>query len=140
MTLKDIIDSKPREMISCCPGCKVTDAIQHMKEKNVGSILVLDDKKKLVGIFTERDLMDCIVKNVSLKDEPMENVMTKNPITLDSSIDLGVAMSLMSDRKIRHLPVTEDDQVAGVISYRDLVSFLLPEVFFMADDLYRGDA
>lgn len=140
MTLKDIIESKPREMVYCCPTCKVTDAIRHMKEKNVGSILVLDDKKKLVGIFTERDLMDCIVKNVSLQDVTMESVMTRDPITLDSSIDLGVAMSLMSDRKIRHLPVTDDEQITGVISYRDLVSFLLPEVFFMADDVYRGDA
>jgi CBS domain-containing protein len=62
--------------------------------------------------------------------------MTKKPISLDSAVDIAVAVQLMSEKKIRHLPVTEDEKIVGMISYRDLVSYLLPEVIYMAEDMY----
>ena len=66
----------------------------------------------------------------------MGNVMTTKPITLDPSIDISIAVHLMSDKKIRHLPVIEDGKIIGMISYRDLISYLLPEVLYMAEDIY----
>ncbi|MCL4492134.1 MAG: CBS domain-containing protein [Nitrospirae bacterium] len=107
-----------------------------MDGKNIGSLLVLDSDKKLVGIFTERDIMHCFAKGTQFKTEVMKNVMTPNPTTLDASTDISVAISLMSDRKIRHLPVMENETIIGMVSYRDLVSYLLPEVIYMAEDIY----
>lgn len=136
MTLKDLLNSKPSKIVTCSTECILADAVTVMDGKNVGSILVFDEEKRLVGIFTERDIMHCFAKNVNFKEAKMKTVMTPNPLTLDASTDISIAMSLMSDRKIRHLPVTENGEVVGMVSYRDLVSYLLPEVIYMADGMY----
>ncbi|MBF0558902.1 MAG: CBS domain-containing protein [Nitrospirae bacterium] len=120
-------------MITCKPTCLIVDAVTVMDGHNVGSILILDENDRLVGIFTERDLMHCFAKNISIRDEKMANVMTHNPITLDSNEDVSVALSIMSDKKIRHMPVMEDGKLAGVVSYRYIVSSILPDVIFMDD-------
>jgi signal-transduction protein with cAMP-binding, CBS, and nucleotidyltransferase domain len=135
MTLKEVLQSKPSKMITCKTTCLISDAVTAMDGHNVGSILVLDNNEKLAGIFTERDLMHCFAKNISLRDWPISKVMTPNPITLDSSEDIAAAIKTMSENLIRHLPVMEDGRLSGVISYRYVVSFLLPDVIFMADDI-----
>jgi len=134
MTLKELLDAKPSKLVTCKTSCIAADAISIMDGKGIGSILVYDDSDRLVGIFTERDIMRCFAKNIPLNEVTMSKVMTPNPMTLDASSDVGVAMSLMSEKRIRHMPVTEGGKVIGVISYRDLVSFILPEVIYMAED------
>ncbi|MCE5312549.1 MAG: CBS domain-containing protein [Nitrospiraceae bacterium] len=136
MILKDVVRSKPIKVVTCKKDCKVADAVTIMDGNNVGSILVFDDTKQLAGIFTERDIMHCFAKNISFVDVPIGSVMTPQPITLDASTDIGVAVNVMSEKKIRHLPVTENEEIIGMISYRDIVSYLLPEVIFMAEDIY----
>lgn len=136
MTLKDVVTSKPSKMVTCKKDCKVSDAVTIMDGNNVGSILVLDEEKKIVGIFTERDIMRCFAKKINLNEAVMGDVMTAKPITLDASIDISVGVNVMSEKKIRHLPITENEQIIGMISYRDLVSYLLPEVIYMAEDIY----
>lgn len=135
MTLKELLQSKPSKMVTCRTTCLVSDAVTVMDGHNVGSILILDDKGGLAGIFTERDIMHCFAKNIPLREEPISNVMTPNPITLESSEDLSTAIKVMSEKKIRHLPVMENGKLIGVVSYRYVVSCLLPEVIYMADDI-----
>lgn len=135
MTLKEILQTKPTKMITCRPTCLIIDAVTVMDGHNVGSILILDEDDKLVGIFTERDLMHCFAKNISLRNDKMANVMTPDPITLDASEDISTALTIMSEKKIRHMPVMENGKVAGVVSYRYIISRLLPDVIFMADDI-----
>ncbi len=136
MTLKDLLQSKPSKMVTCRTTCMVADAVTVMDGHNVGSILVLDHEDKLAGIFTERDIMHCFAKNISFKDETIGNIMTPNPITFDSSTDISAAIAVMSEKRIRHLPVTEGEKIIGVISYRDLVSNLLPPVLYMTEDIF----
>ncbi|MDA8170924.1 MAG: CBS domain-containing protein [Nitrospiraceae bacterium] len=136
MTLKDLIKAKPMKMVSCAEDRIVADVIKMMDGQNVGSMLVFNGEEKLVGIFTERDIMHCFAKNVQFKQKAMKEVMTPNPVTLDSATDISVAVTLMSERKIRHLPVMEGEKIIGMVSYRDLISYLLPEVIFMAEDIY----
>jgi CBS domain-containing protein len=135
MTLKELLDSKPSKMVTCRTTCLVADAVTVMDGHNVGSILILDEQGRLAGIFTERDIMHCFAKNISLREESIANVMTPNPTTLDSSEELSVAIKVMSEKKIRHLPVMEGGKLIGVVSYRYVVSCLLPEVIYMADDI-----
>jgi signal-transduction protein with cAMP-binding, CBS, and nucleotidyltransferase domain len=135
MTLKEVLLSKPLKMVTCRTTCLVSDAVTVMDGHNVGSILILDSEDRLAGIFTERDIMHCFAKNISLREETISNVMTPNPITLDHSEDISVAVKVMSEKKIRHLPVMEAGKVIGVVSYRYVVSYLLPEVIYMADDI-----
>jgi NADH-quinone oxidoreductase subunit F/NADP-reducing hydrogenase subunit HndC len=136
MTLKDVIASKPSKMVTCKTDCKLADAVTIMDGNSVGSILVMDESGQLAGIFTERDIMHCFAKKIPFNDAVMGSVMSSKPITLDGSVDIGVAVHLMSEKKIRHLPITEDEKIIGMISYRDLVSYLLPEVIYMAEDMY----
>jgi signal-transduction protein with cAMP-binding, CBS, and nucleotidyltransferase domain len=136
MTLRDVIQSKPTKMVTCKKDCKVADAVTIMDGNNVGSILIMEDDKTLIGIFTERDIMHCFAKKIRMNEEIITNVMSTTPVTLEASVNIGVAVKVMSEKKIRHLPVTEDGKIMGMISYRDLVSFLLPEVIYMAEDIY----
>jgi signal-transduction protein with cAMP-binding, CBS, and nucleotidyltransferase domain len=136
MTLKDLLQAKPSKMITCKTTCMVADAVTVMDGHNVGSILVLDEDDKLAGIFTERDIMHCFVKNISFRDETMGRIMTPNPITFESSTEVGIAIAVMSEKKIRHLPVTEGGKLTGVVSYRDLVSYLLSQMIYSSDDIY----
>lgn len=136
MILKDVVQSKPMKIFTCTTDCKISDAVTIMDTNNVGSILIYDENKQLAGIFTERDIMHCFTKNIAFKEEPITRVMTPNPVTLDASTDISVAVNVMSEKKIRHLPVTENDQIIGMISYRDLVSYLLPEIIYLAEDIY----
>ncbi|HET6516447.1 MAG TPA: CBS domain-containing protein [Thermodesulfovibrionales bacterium] len=135
MTLKELLESKPSKMITCKTTCLVADAVTVMDGHNVGSILVFDDNSRLAGIFTERDIMHCFAKNIDFKQEPIAKVMTHNPLTLEASTDINVAITVMSERKFRHLPVTEDGKIVGVVSYRHIVSHLLPDIIYMADDI-----
>ncbi len=135
MTLKEVVESKPLKMVTCRTTCLVSDAVTVMDGHNVGSILILDHQDKLAGIFTERDIMHCFAKNISLREEVISNIMTPNPITLNSTEEISVAVKVMSENKIRHLPVMENGRVIGVVSYRYVVSYLLPEVIYMADDI-----
>jgi CBS domain-containing protein len=135
MTLKYLLKSKPSKMITCKTTCRVADAVTVMDGHNVGSILIMDEEDKLVGIFTERDIMHCFAKNLSFKDVTMDKIMTPHPITFDSSTKISRAIEVMSEKKIRHLPVTEGGKLVGIVSYRDLVSYLLPQVIFASDDI-----
>ncbi len=139
MLLRDILESKPpSELVTTTETSSVTEAIKLMAEKEVGSILILDENNKLAGIFTERDVMRCYSKNISFEKESIRNVMNSDVITFSASTDISVAIATMSRKKIRHLPVMEDDKVIGIISYRDLVFYLLPEICYMAEDIYSG--
>lgn len=136
MTLKDVLESKPSQIVTCTKNCKIADAVTLMDGKNVGSILVMDAKENVIGIFTERDVMHCFARKINFNEDTIEKVMTKQPVTLDASTDIGVAVNVMSKHRIRHLPVQENEKLIGMISYRDLVSYLLPEVIYMAEDIY----
>ncbi len=77
MTLKDMLHAKPSAVETCSAACIAADAVTIMDGKNIGSLLVLDEEQKLVGIFTERDIMRCFAKGISFKTEVMKNVMTR---------------------------------------------------------------
>lgn len=136
MILKDILKQKPMKMVTCGETRIVADAITKMDSENVGSILVLNGRQKLAGIFTERDIMRCFAKNIQMGQTTIKDVMSLDPVSLDASTDISTAVNLMAERKIMHLPVIEDEKITGMVSSRDLISYLLPEVIFMAQDIY----
>ncbi|MEK6672212.1 MAG: CBS domain-containing protein [Nitrospirota bacterium] len=134
MTLKDAVDSKPSKVIAC----KTTDTIAvvaaMMNGNNAGSVLVYDAKKRLAGIISDTDISDCTAKSASLKNERAEGIMTRNPLTLSALTDASMALNVMTEMKLSHLPVTEDEKVIGMISYKDLESCLMPEMICQAKD------
>lgn len=127
MTIKLILNRKGRDVWSVAPGASVYSAIEVMAEKGVGALVVMDEAT-LVGIISERDYArKVILQGKASKETRVADVMTEQVITAPESVAIDEAMSLMTDRRIRHLPIVEDGAVTGIVSMGDLVKFKLKD-------------
>lgn len=121
MKLKDIVKAKGSTVFSIHPEKSVKDAIDMLIQYNIGSLLVIDGARP-VGIFTERDILRiCAVDAARLDEITVSGVMTQNLIIGQLEDDVEEVMGVMTEKRIRHLPVMQDDHVAGMISIGDLV-------------------
>jgi CBS domain-containing protein len=111
-----------REPVTCLGSTPIRDALQAMTDENVGSVIVTDEDKRPVGVFTLRDLLTRVAMPELGLDEPMEKVMSKDPITLRPSAFAFEAAMLMARHKFHHVCVVERGRLTGVISERDLFS------------------
>lgn len=126
--VKHILDAKGRHVVSVAPDASVFDAIKIMADKSIGSLVVLDPEGKLAGIVTERDYArKVIVKGRSSKETRVAEIMTADVLTTASDHTVDSCMALMTERKIRHLPVVEDDQVVAMVSIGDLVQAIIAD-------------
>ena len=135
MTLKDILESRPYEIYSITKDHTVADAVSMMGEQNISGLFVVDENNELARIFTERDIVRCVY-NAIPTTEKLENLMMREITIFDPSTEVSTAISIASRKKIRHLPVVEGKTIIGMVTFRDLVSYLLPEICFMADTMY----
>jgi CBS domain-containing protein len=128
--VRNILEAKgdnSGKVFSVEPNTIVYQAIEVMAQKNIGGLLITENGK-LVGIFTERDYArKLILKGKSSKDTTIGELMTKNPFTVTRDSSIEECMQLMSNRRIRHLPVVEGDELIGVISIGDVVRFIIEE-------------
>jgi CBS domain-containing protein len=107
------------------PNAMVFDAIQLMDEKSVGALPVVDNET-LVGIVSERDYTrKVILKGRSSKDTPVTDVMTKQVLTVSPSNSVTECMQIMTERRVRHLPVLEETKLVGILSIGDVVNWLM---------------
>lgn len=135
MTIAKIVDGRQQEIISCSPQDNVQEAARRLSDKRIGCLPVLSEGK-VVGIFSERDLLYCVAKEgekaLSL---PVGEVMTAPAITIDKRTDALQALSLMTRRRIRHLPVTENGQMVAFVSIGDLVKYRIDLIETEAEHL-----
>src|SRR5262249_23997135 len=125
--VRAILQSKGAEVFSVEPGVTVFKAIQIMCDKNIGGLLITDNDK-LVGIFTERDYArKLILKGKSSKDTLIKELMTENPYTVTPESSIDDCMQIMSDKRIRHLPVVDGEKLTGMISIGDVVRHIMQE-------------
>ncbi len=113
-------------VISCRSTDPITCAVAKMYMHNVGSVLVIDEDEKPVGIFTERDLVRVVAEGISL-DTPLMKVMSRKLITANASESVISAAMKMIENNIRHLPVVEEGRAVGMVSIRDLVRALMAQ-------------
>ena len=119
------------------PNAMVFDAIQLMDEKNVGALPVVDNKT-LVGVVSERDYTrKIIVKGRSSKDTPVSDIMTKELLTVNPGDGVADCMRIMTEKRIRHLPVLEGTKLVGILSIGDVVNWLMSAQKAMIDNLER---
>ena len=135
MTLKDILKSKPCVIVTINKNRTIKDAVHTMSEKNVSGIFVVDENKKLASIFTERDIVRCAFNNISF-DKTIGSIMRRDITTFDPSTEISSAINVASRKKIRHIPVVEGNTIVGMVTFRDLVSYLLPEICYVAESIY----
>ena len=125
--VKHLLDSKGREIISIVEDASVFDAIKLMADRAVGSLLVMDGDA-LKGIVTERDYArKVIIKGRSSESTPVADIMTTDLVTASVDQTVNDYMTLMTNRRIRHLPVVEDGVVTGMISIGDLVQAIISD-------------
>lgn len=111
-------------LIHTRPKTTVQAAVATMSEHNVGSIVVIDDDRNPVGIFTERDLLNRVVaKGIDPETTPLSEVMTTDLMIISGDTARGRALNIMKENHIRHLPVADGDELVGIVSLRDLLSF-----------------
>jgi CBS domain-containing protein len=119
------------------PNAKVFDAIQLMDEKNVGALPVVDNKT-LVGVVSERDYTrKVIVKGRSSKDTPVSDIMTKELLTVNPGDSVAECMRIMTEKRVRHLPVLEGTKLVGILSIGDVVNWLTSAQEAMIDNFER---
>lgn len=143
MKIGDLIRNKGFEVIAIDADTAVSDAIAKMTDRNIGALLIMEDGKT-AGMFTERDVLKCWAARGTF-DIAVKEVMTKNLLIAEIGDDVSYAMSIMIQRKVRHLPVLDGGKVVSVLSIRDLVkaqvSNLQAEVHYLKDyitDKYPG--
>jgi CBS domain-containing protein len=120
-TVRDILKTKGSQVWSISPDTSVLEALEFMAEKNVGAVVVLV-KGKLVGIISERDFARAIARlGRCLIEAPVKDFMTKEVYTTKPEVLTEECMSLMSEKKIRHLPVMVEGKLVGLISIGDIV-------------------
>lgn len=125
MTVDQILKAKGRNVYSIVSNLTVYDALKVMGEKNIGAILIIDDNV-LKGILSERDYARKIVlKDKSSKETFVHEIMESNVFSVKLSDNLEDCMELMSEKRIRHLPVLEDGIVVGIISISDVVKAII---------------
>jgi CBS domain-containing protein len=125
--VQHLLDSKGREIISIVQDASVFDAIKLMADRAVGSLLVMDGDE-LQGIVTERDYArKVIIKGRSSESTPVADIMTTDLVTASVDQSVNDCMTLMTKRRIRHLPVIVDGKVAGMISIGDLVQAIISD-------------
>ena len=126
-TISQLLQAKGRDIHSIAPDALVFDALKLMAEKDVGALVVLDNGK-LAGILSERDYArKVILHGKSSHDIPVSEIMTGKVITVHPRQTVEECMALMTEKRIRHLPVAEGERLIGVLSIGDLVKEVIAE-------------
>jgi CBS domain-containing protein len=134
-TVQDVLNHKGSQIHCVAPDTTVFDTLKLMAEKEIGAVLVFEGER-MVGIFSERDYArQVILKGKASKDTPVKEVMTARVayVRVDQTVD--DCMALMTDKKIRHLPVLVEGKVMGVLSIGDVVKAVISEKQFIIEQL-----
>ncbi|MFQ5614171.1 MAG: CBS domain-containing protein [Anaerolineae bacterium] len=134
-TVKQLLQIKGSDVWSIGPAASVYKALKLMAEKNIGALVILDNGR-LAGIFSERDYVRAVARNrqVSL-ETPVREFMTPRVICVHCEQTIEECMVLMTEKRIRHLPVLEGEGLVGVISIGDVVKTVISEQEFIIEQL-----
>ena len=134
-TLTNLVSAKGSEIWAIGPGEMVFEAVRRMDEKKVGALLVMEGAH-LEGIVSERDVArKVILSGRDAKALPVREIMTARVVLGRPDLKVDEAMAIMTDRRIRHLPVADGNRVVGIVSIGDLVKALIEEQQFLIEQL-----
>ena len=126
-TIAQLLNAKGDQIWSVEPKATIFEALEIMSEKEIGALLVMEDGK-LMGIFSERDYArKVILKGKSSKETPVGELMTKKVFYMDPQKTINDCMAMMTAKRIRHVPVIEDNQVMGIVTIGDVVNQIISE-------------
>ena len=130
-----VLENKTPDLWVIAPKKMVFDAIELMSEKNVGALPVLD-QGELVGIVSERDYTRKVfLGGKSSRDTPIKDIMTKKVFTISPKESVGSSLQMMTEKRVRHLPVVQSDKLIGIVTIGDLVKWTISAQDAMIDHL-----
>ena len=130
--------NKNRQIWTISKDQSVMQALILMSEKNIGAIIIVDNNDFPIGIFSERDYArKIILKGKSSKDTLLDEVMTKELITVTRDYKIDQCMEIMNEKRIRHLPVLENKKIVGIISIGDILKIMIKEQKELIDHLQK---
>lgn len=126
--VSELLKKREPTVFSLSPQDSVFEALRRMADHDVGAMMVLDDNGRLVGVFSERDYTRKIaLMGKSSRETAVKEIMSANVITVAPQTDTRDCLALMSQKKIRHLPVMDAGKVLGMISIRDITSDIIAD-------------
>jgi CBS domain-containing protein len=129
MTVRTILAAKGREVIAIDPGASLADAAKLLAEKRIGAVVVLGADHRMVGIISERDIVQALAaRGTAVLDEPVSGSMTRKVEICNEGETISSIMERMTEGKFRHLPVLDQGRLAGIISIGDVVKHRLREM------------
>lgn len=135
-TIGMVLDSKGHEVYSVRPDTSVLDALRLMADKGIGAVLVLEEDGGIAGIMSERDYARKItLKGKTAAETLVSEIMTKDVITVSPEQKIEECMTVMVDKRIRHLPVLDAGKLIGILSIGDVVKEMISEQKFLIEQL-----
>jgi CBS domain-containing protein len=129
MTVSTILGEKGREVFTIEPGANLAAAAKLLAEKRIGTVLILGADRRLVGIISERDIVQALAaRGVAALDETVSQTMTRKVETCTENETIGSIMERMTKGKFRHVPVVEQGRLVGIVSIGDVVKHRLQEM------------
>jgi CBS domain-containing protein len=124
-SVKDILEEKGTQVYAVSPDARVYEALQIMADKNVGALMIMEGDT-VAGLISERDYArKIILKGKFSKDVPVHEIMTVEIVRIGPDDDIEYCMELMTDKRVRYLPVFENDRLIGIISIGDIVKAIV---------------
>jgi len=134
-TVKQLLDIKGRNILSMSPNDSVYSAVERMSENNIGALLVIENGR-LVGILSERDYArKVILKGKSSKNTLIREIMTPDVLCVSPETTVEECMALLTENRVRHLPVMEGGKLTGIVSIGDLVKQIISDKDFTIQQL-----
>ena len=134
-TVREMLDGKQESLATIVPGASVLDATKLMSEKNIGALLVIEGDK-LIGLISERDVAYKLVcVGDSAEETPVRAIMSAEVVYVTPNQTLEECMALMTEKRVRHLPVKDGDRLIGVVSIGDAVKSIISEQQFLIEQL-----
>lgn len=134
-TVQQVLRAKSGPVLSVRPDTTVYDALVLMARYDIGALLVLDGDR-LTGMFSERDYArKVILHGRSSRTMPVADVMTSDVVCVPPDFEIDTCLALMTDHRVRHLPVVEDGEIVGLVSIGDLVKAQIDEQRFVIEQL-----
>ena len=133
MTIAAVLQGKGTSVETIAADASLFDAVQRLGEKRIGALPVIEDGR-IAGIVSERDVIYCLRNHGrEALDWPVGRVMSSPAVTVDSQTDVLAALALITERRIRHLPVVERGEIRGIVSIGDLVKYRMERIEAEAD-------
>jgi CBS domain-containing protein len=135
MRIREILRGKGAHVVTIAPETSVRDLLHVLAEHNIGAVVVSRDGATIQGIASERDIVRHLTPGTEVLDRPVSSIMTREVHSCEPGDTVDELMRLMTQERIRHVPVLEDGQLAGIVSIGDIVKTRIGELEFEREQL-----